>query len=136
MGSRVYALNQAESSEHQRLVRALIDYIGRAGFEVTNASVDGYPACPEIEGRVPDVRATNLQQLIAIGEAKTPSELDNEQTDDKFQLFSNLTVGSGISNGAAIPFYIAITKGHEKRVRAALIRLGVNERTSIHVIGL
>ena len=132
----MYALNQAESSEHQRLVRALIDYIGRAGFEVTNASVDGYPACPEIEGRVPDVRATNLQQLIAIGEAKTPSELDNEQTDDKFQLFSNLTVGSGISNGAAIPFYIATTKGHEYRVRAALTRLGVNKRTSIHVIGL
>lgn len=136
MGSRVYALNQAESSEHQRLVRALIDYIDRAGFEVTNASVDGYPACPEIEGRVPDVRATNLQQLIAIGEAKTPSDLDNEQTDDQFRLFSNLTVGSGISNGATIPFYIATTKGYEKRVRTALTRLGIDERTSIHVIGL
>jgi hypothetical protein len=136
MGSRVYALNQAESSEHQRLVRALIDYIDRAGFEVTNASVDGYPACPEIEGRVPDVRATNLQQLIAIGEAKTPRDLDNEQTDDQFRLFSNLTVGSGISNGATIPFFIATTKGYEKRVRVALKRLGIDERTSIHVIGL
>lgn len=136
MGSRVYALNQAESSEHQRLVRALIDYIGRAGFEVTNASVYGYPPCPEIEGRVPDVRASNLQQLIAIGEAKTESDLNNEQTDDQFRLFSNLTVGSGISNGAAIPFYIATTKGCENQVRASLTRLGINERTNIHIISL
>jgi hypothetical protein len=132
----VYALNQAESSEHQRLVRALIDYIGRAGFEVTNASVYGYPVCPEIEGRVPDVRATNLQQLIAIGEAKILSDLDNEQTDDQFRLFSNLTVGSGISNGAAIPFFIATTKGCENRVIAALTRLGIVGRINIHVIGL
>ncbi|MGE5187768.1 MAG: hypothetical protein ACM3JE_01945 [Betaproteobacteria bacterium] len=132
----MYALNQAESSEHQRLVRALIDQINRAGFEVTNASVDGYPPCPEIEGQIPDVRASNLHQLIAIGEAKTPDDLDNEQTDNKLRLFSNLTVGSGISNGATIPFYIATTKGNENQVLAALTRLCISERTNIHIIGL
>lgn len=132
----MYALNQAESSEHQRLVRALIDQINRAGFEVTNASVEGYPPCPEIEGQIPDVRASNLHQLIAIGEAKTPDDLDNEQTDKQLLLFSNLTVGSGISNGVTIPFYIATTKGNENQVLAALTRLCIKERTNIHIIGL
>jgi hypothetical protein len=136
MGSRVYALNQAASPEHQRLVRALVDQISRVGFEVTNASVDGYPPCPEIEGQVPDVRASNLQQIIAIGVAKTPIDLDNKGTDDQLRLFSNLTVGSGISNGQTIPLYIATTKGNENKVSAALIRLGLNERTHIHIIGV
>ena len=130
------ANREAKSPEHTRLVKALIDYIDRAGFEVTNAAYTGFPECPQIEGRVPDVRGSNLQRLIVIGEAKTPDDLHNERTDDHFRLFSNLTVGGGISDGAPIPFYIATTKGCENHVTATLTRLGIHEKTNVHVVGL
>jgi hypothetical protein len=127
----------AESPEHRRLVRGLIGYFNRIGFTVTNAACEGYTQCPEIDGRIPDVWGRNNEGLIAIGEAKTNDDLENERTDDQFMTFSNRVMSQGQPlAGAPVPFYIGITRGYENQVMNSLVRLGISDRPNIHVIGL
>jgi hypothetical protein len=126
-----------ESSEHRRLVRVLIDYFLRNGFAVTNADCEGYTQCPEIEGRISDVWGKNNDGLIAIGEAKTNDDIENERTDIQFRTFSNLVISQGQPlAGTPVPFYIGVPNGYENQVRNRLTQLGIHEKPNIRVVSL
>jgi hypothetical protein len=122
----------AESSEHRRLVRALIDYLSLLGFVTKCAAYVGYNQCPEISGHIPDIEGTNSAGLAAIGEAKTFDDLDNDRTREQFRAFSNCTMKGGNSNGQTVPFYVAITRGHEKELAIALHELGLDTKSNIY----
>jgi len=124
-----------ESSEHLQIQNGLMNYLKREGFEIfAAADRDGYPPCEEVNGRVPDMMGRNTQGLVAIGEAKTCDDLDNEKTNDQFTTFSNCDVGSGNSQGQRCPFYIGIPKSCINELRQNLSKLGLNTKTNIRII--
>lgn len=126
-------VEKAESDEHKRLVKSLIDYLKNQGFEITCATSEGFVQCSETEGRVPDVRAYDRKkELNVIGEAKTADDFDNERTEDQFKKFSNRMMTDGKSKGATVPFCIAITKGSEKQLDDCLKKLGLDQKQNIY----
>lgn len=122
----------AESPEHRRLVKSLIDYLNGLGFETICAAYTGFNQCNEIEGHIPDVEGKNADELIAIGEAKTCDDLDNDRTKEQFKAFSCRVMSGGKSKDKVVPFYIAITKGCEKELGEALHNLGLDQKDNIH----
>jgi hypothetical protein len=129
--------NNAENPEHKRLVKALVEYFSRNGYRVNCAACDGYSPCPEIEGCVPDVVGETYKGLVAIGEAKTSDDLENERTDDQFRKFSRQKMSQGsLMAGMSVPFFLGTTRCDERYVVDALKRLGLYERTNIRIIGL
>jgi len=104
---------------------------------VKYAACEGYSQCPEIEGRIPDVWGENIKGLVAIGEAKTSDDLDNEHTDDQFRKFSRqMMTQSQVMSGTPVPFFIGTTRCYESRMIATLKRLNLYEKTNIRIIGL
>lgn len=98
-----------ESPEHRRLVKSLIEYLNGLGFITTCAAYTDYGQCSEISKHVPDVEGKNTDEVIAVGEAKTYDDLDNDRTREQFKAFSNCTMKGGKSNGQTVPLYIATT---------------------------
>jgi hypothetical protein len=130
----VPTIEAAESPEHKKLVESLIDLMKKEGFSITCAANPMYNACDETEGRIPDVRGTNTEELNAIGEAKTCDDLDNDRTIDQFKIFSNRSMKDGKSKGKDVPFYIAIPKSCEKDLDAVLHKLGLDTKTNIRKV--
>ncbi len=128
------SFGKAESPEHKKIVKELMDYLNQAGFKTTCAAYEGLSVCAQIEGRIPDFMGRNAQELIAIGEAKTCDDLDNDRTNDQFKVFSNRVMNSGISNGKTVPFYIGIPKTCVTELQQNLKKLGLNQKTNIHII--
>jgi hypothetical protein len=123
---------QEASSEHKRLVKALIDELKKQGFEIINARCEGYEICQEVEGKVPDVKAYNRKKdFVVFGLAKTLEDLGNEETEEAFKLFSHRFMASGKAKGVAVPFCIAVTNGSERQLDAILIKLNLDKRKSI-----
>jgi hypothetical protein len=129
-------VNEAESPEHRKLVKVLIDYLSKQGFGVTCAAYEGYNKCEPMDERVPDVMGRNAQQLVAIGEAKTCDDLENERTDDQFRIFSNRKMISGNASGQAVPFYIGVPKTCVEQLQDRLKALGLNQKTNIYMVWL
>lgn len=124
--------NQDFSSEHARLVKVLIDELKNQGFEILNAVSDGYQACSEVEGVVPDVKAYNRKkQYVVFGLAKTCEELTAPQTEEQFKVLANRYMPSGKSARAAVPFCIAITKGCENQLEASLKKLNLDQKKNV-----
>lgn len=88
---------KAESPEHKKLVKGLIDYLNQEGFKTICAAYEGLSQCDPREERIPDVVGKNAQELNAIGEAKTCDDLDKDRTNDQFKVFSNRVMTSGNS---------------------------------------
>lgn len=128
------SVNKTESPEHRKLVKGLMDYLSKEGFRTICAAYEGYNQCEPMNNRVPDIMGQNAQQLLAIGEAKTCDDLDNERTDDQFRVFSNRVMTSGSSNGQTVPFYIGIPKTCTEQLQNRLRALGLNQKTNIHII--
>ena len=127
-------MSSGESPEHKKLVRALIEYFNRNSFSVTNADCDGYVQCEEMNGRIPDVMGKNTQGLIAIGEAKTCDDLDNDRTNEQFKIFSRRMVFQGNSKGQTCPFYIGIHESCINELKQNLKKLGLDQKTNIKII--
>lgn len=128
------SVNKAESPEHRKLVKGLMEYLKGIGFETICAAYEDYPQCGEMEGRVPDVMGKNAQGLLAIGEAKTCDDLDNDRTNEQFKVFSHRQMISGNSKGQAVPFYIGIPQVCIEELKQRLKILGLNQRTNVHII--
>ncbi len=121
-----------ESTEHERLVKALIQELKSQGFEIVTAATEGYEPCTEVEKHFPDVKAYNRKKdFVVFGLTKTCSELDDERTEQLFKLFSHRFMHKGKSAGAAVPLCIAITKGCEKQLDACLRKLKLNRNKNI-----
>lgn len=125
-------IKEAESPEHKRLVKSLIAYMEKKGFEITCASYTDFKQCPKINEYIPDVRGKNEEGLIAYGEAKTCDDLDNERTKKQFKAFSKWRMKGGKSNGKDVPLYIAITKDCEKELEKTLKELNLDKKPNVH----
>ena len=127
------SLDKAESSEHKRIVKGLIDYLNQQGFKTVCAAHEGYNQCDQIEQRIPDVMGQNDQGLLAIAEAKTCDDLTNDRgrTDDQFKIFSNRVMSSGNSKGKEVPFYVAVPKECYNQLLQILKDLGLNDKSNI-----
>jgi hypothetical protein len=120
------------SVEHKRLVNALIQELKSQGFEIVNATSEGYAPCAEVEGYFPDVKAYNRKKdFVVFGLAKTCSELEDKLTEEQFKFFSHRFMHGGKSSGSAVPFCIAITKGCEKQLDACLTKLKLEQKKNI-----
>jgi len=128
------SVSKAESPEHKKLVKGLMEYLKQQGFETVCAAYEGYNQCEAIEERVPDVMGKNAQGLLAIGEAKTCDDLDNERTNEQFKVFSHREMISGNSKGQTVPFYIGIPKACIEQLKQRLKALGLDQRTNVHII--
>lgn len=126
--------NEAESPEHKKLVKGLIDFLDKEGFKPFCAAYDGFKECDPREGRIPDVVGENAQGLRAIGEAKTCDDLDNDRTNGQFKVFSIRVMTSGNSNGQTIPFYIGIPTSCVSELQQNLRKLRLDQKTNIHII--
>jgi hypothetical protein len=129
------ALNEAESPEHKKLVRGLMDYLTKEGFRIVcAANVEGYNQCEPIEDRIPDVMGKNTQELLAIAEAKSCDDLDNDRTNDQFKIFSSRIMAVGSSKEQTVPFYVGIPKTCIEQLQTRLGALGLSGKTNIHII--
>lgn len=128
------SVNKAESPEHKKLVKGLIDYLAKEGFKPFCAAYDGFNQCNPNSERVADVKGQNAQELVAIGEAKTCDDLDNERTNAQFQIFSNLTMSNGNSKGQTCPFYIGIPKSCINELQQNLRKLGLDQKTNVKIV--
>ncbi len=120
----------AESLLHERLVGKLIGWLNSDGFELICASCDGYKQCNSIDGYVPDCMGRR-NGLIAIGEAKTVGDIDNERTKEQIRIGAN-----GVTNREGwkdqwIPFYIAIPSGSDEELQKVLKELGYLNKPNI-----
>jgi hypothetical protein len=128
-------MSVGESSEHERMQNGLMNYLEKEGFEIFKcANREGYPECDSIEGRVPDMMGRNSQGLIAVGQAKTCNDLDNEKTNGQFEVFSNLDVADGNLKGQRCPFYIGIPKSCINELRQNLAKLGIASKNNIKIV--
>jgi hypothetical protein len=128
-------MSKGESSEHIRIQNGLMNYLRKEGFEIFSASDrEGYPQCNEINGCVPDMMGKNTQGLVAIGEAKTCDDLDNEKTNSQFTTFSSCLVNVGNAQGKLCPFYIGIPKSGISTLRQNLAKIGLDNKTNIQII--
>jgi hypothetical protein len=127
-------VNEAESPEHKKIVKGLIDFLASEGFKPFCAAYDGFDQCKPNSNRVADVKGQNTQQLVAIGEAKTCDDLDNERTNDQFKIFSDLTMNDGMSKGQLCPFYIGIPKSCIEELRQNLRKLGLYQKANIKIV--
>jgi hypothetical protein len=127
-------LNEAESPEHKKLVKGLIDYMTSEGFKPYCATCDGYKPCKPNSGHVADVKGQNDKELVAIGLAKTQNDLDNEKTNAQFKIFSNIKMNNGKSEELLCPFYIAIPRSCTNELKQNLTKLGLNSRTNIRIV--
>jgi hypothetical protein len=128
------SLNEAESPEHKKLVKGLIDYLNEKGFKPFCAAYDDFKQCEPNSERIADVKGQNTQELVAIGEAKTCNDLDNERTDAQFKIFSNLAMNGGNSKGQTCPFYIGIPKSCISELQQNLKRLGLDQKPNIYIV--
>jgi len=127
------SLNEAESDEHKRLVKAIIDELKKQGFEILTADYNGYEPSQKVVNHVPDVKAWKREnELVAFGEAKTSDDFDNDRTKEQFIEFSNRRMKDGKSKGATVPLCIGITNGSEKELEACLVKLGLDKKTNIY----
>jgi hypothetical protein len=115
-------------------VKGLIDYLDRKGFKPFCAAYDGFDQCKPNNERIADVKGQNAQELVAIGEAKTCDDLDNERTNAQFQTFSDLTMNNGNSKGQTCPFYIGIPKSCIKELEQNLQKLGLDKKPNIQIV--
>jgi hypothetical protein len=126
---------EGESAEHKQIQNGLMNYLEKGGFEITNAANrDGYPECDNINGRVPDIMCRNTDGLLAIGEAKTCDDLDNERTNDQFKIFCNRFVANGNAKGQACLFYIGIPKSCVNELKQNLAKLGLINKTNVKIV--
>jgi hypothetical protein len=130
----VSSVKEAESPEHTKLVKGLIEYLRQQGFETVCAAYESYTRCAAIQERVPNVMGKNAQGLVAIGEAKTCDDLDNDRTNDRLKLFSSCLMGSGSLEGQAIPFYIGIPKDCVGQLKQRLTALGIDRKLNVHIV--
>ena len=128
------SVKEAESPEHTKLVKGLIEYLRQQGFETVCAAYESYTRCAAIQERVPDVMGKNAQGLVAIGEAKTCDDLDNDRTNDRLKLFSSCLMGSGSLEGQIIPFYIGIPNTCIEQLQNRLKVLGLDQKPNIQII--
>lgn len=68
-------------------------------------SVDSFP----VQGYAPDLIGLNAEGRYANGEAKTADRFDTERTRNKLKAFGT----AKDKDGAWIPLYLAVPKGHE-----------------------
>jgi hypothetical protein len=103
------------SREHQNLVRELVDYLGKQGWTVTHADgIDNYPKPYEIGGRVPDIIARNSGGVLAFGEAETCEFLNDQQTIDQIDAFSNQEMRT---TKETVPFFILVPESCRGNLR-------------------
>ncbi len=121
---------RAESLEHKKLVGKLIEWMNSDGFEVTCASYDGYRQCNSIDGYVPDCMGRR-NGLIAIGEAKTAGDIDNERTKEQVKIGANGVANRGGWKDEWIPFYIMIPSGSDEELQKVLKELGYLNKPNI-----
>jgi hypothetical protein len=97
---------EAPSEEHQRLVQALANYLKSNGWAVTHADgIANFPRPYDIEGRIPDIIAKNQIGLLAYGEAETCESLEEEQTIDQLEVFSNRRMRD---SGQIVPLFVIV----------------------------
>jgi len=127
-------MEKAESPEHRRLVKQLIEWMENEGFKVECAAHPDYNRCSETEkGHIPDAKGYDRnRELRAYGEAKTTDDIDSERTKDQFRDFSKRMM---TESKKSCPFFIVAPEGSEDAVRAVLKELGLSSSPFIYVRG-
>ena len=93
-------------SDHQTIVKSLIDYLKRNDWQITHADLDGYDRPPVIKDHIPDVRAWKEdEKLLAFGEAETCGTLTTAHTRSQLDEFSNRVL---TQTKKEIPLYVSV----------------------------
>ncbi len=69
--------------------------------------------------------------LIAIGEARTAGDIDNEHTKEQIKIGANGIANRGGWKDQLIPFYIAIPSGSDEELQKVLKELGYLNKPNI-----
>lgn len=120
------------SDEHQRIVKALIDYFIYLGYTIQCAAYEGYSQCEKVGRHEPDVIAHDGKGLLHIGEAELCDTLNNQDTKEQFLDFSNMHMTKSKTD---VPLYIAVPSDcPESNVTEVLEELGIENRTNITIM--
>lgn len=116
------------SDEHQELVRKLIEKFRAMGLTIECAAYTGYDECPKKGRYEPDVIGRDSSRLLYIGEAEICSTLDNSDTLEQFDDFSNRSMNS---DGRKVQLRIVVPKSCESHLNKVLASNGLASRTNI-----
>lgn len=116
------------SKEHQEIVKSLIDHFKKKGLTIICAAYEDYDECGKKGRHEPDVVVKDSSGLHYIGEAETCDSLDDTDTEEQFQDFSNRQMKDSKKD---IPFYIGIPKSCEQELLDKLKELDIEDRENI-----
>lgn len=125
------------SPEHQKLVKAAIDYFISEGFSILSADYEGFSE-PNKHGRhAPDIVMKDKEGILHILEAKIEGDLSSETTKQQFQDFSNrIMKASSDHPKQPVSFHIIIYRRNASQLVKVLNSLNldqlINKRIFIH----
>lgn len=127
-------LAKETASEHQRLLKTLIDRLIGDGLEILNAAYEGYNKPFKVGRHEPDIIARNRRtEVISIGVVKLCGDLMSEKTREQFDDFSNRQMAMGAAKNVAVPFHILTPLSCAHKVWTVLVQFGLEKRTNIIV---
>ena len=119
------------SKEHQEIVQGLINHFKKKGLTIICAAYEGYDECEKRGRHEPDVVAKDSSGLHYIGEAETCDSLDDTDTEEQFEDFSNMQMKDSEKD---VPFYIGIPKSCEQELLDKLKELGIEDLDNIYYV--
>lgn len=121
--------------DHSSLVKELIDYFIEKELNVIYANYRDYKTPLQIKRHRPDVLAIDRKTGLGyIGQAKLCSELSDKITREQFEDFPRMLMRSGKSAKSHLPFYIAVPKECESKVKQTFEHFDIPWKENIHVI--
>lgn len=124
------------NSEHERLVKGLIDYYDSNGYKIISADYGDFQKCEKIGSHEPDVIAYHIDNdIYNIGEAKICEELDSEKTREQFEDFANAVINKIGVERDFIPFCIAVPKECMKKLESKIEECGLSLNGNIQPLG-
>ena len=119
------------------LTQGLIDHFIDKGLGISLANFDGFKKPFLIKRHSPDVMAIDRTSgLYYIGLVKLCPSLDDQATKEAFEDFSNRTMTISGTHKTRIPFYIAVPKDCETKIKEVFRQFEIPWNENIHVLGI
>ena len=127
---------------HQHLLNALANDLDKNNVKVTHLDMEGMPQLfdakyrhltqpPPIAGKIPDLRGTDRNGVIHLGEAETDvSGPHTQQTEEQLRVFGNCVMPN---TDTPVPLYVIVPSEQREAMESMMRRIGLGDKLGRHV---